>query len=468
MAGGDLTAQVGVGQGTNFSEMGPETSILVVACDLEEEAPIWWLRVKQAAGRGANLIVANPRRTRLDRYASHRLRYPYGAEAAIVLAMLNTLSAKRPNLPESVQSLLRSPDLQAAARTFSESENAVVIFGSEGTGLASSRALAQACANLLVATGHVGRANNGLLGVWQRANDQGAWDMGFQPVEDLPGAMRAARTLYVVAADPAGDDPSLAESADFMVVQELYLTKTAKLADVVLPVQAFTEREGSFTSGERRVQRYYPALPEPAGSFADFAVSARIAKRLDIALEGRFGAKVMDQIARQVPDYAGVSFTRLAEVREQWPLIGRDGLYYGGTSYENSQGLGLQLAPAVQRGEPFSLAWAQPPEIAAPLDGLLAVPVTRLYDRGQTLLPSTLLHQRIPDPFVVLSKADASELGASEGALLQVSLNGSAVIATARVDKDLPAGVVLVPRSMGIPIDGPGAVRIQVAEPAIA
>ncbi len=468
MAGGDLTAQVGVGQGTNFSDMGPETTILVVASDLEEEAPVWWLRLKQAAVRGAKLIVANPRRTKLDRYATHSLRYPYGAEASVVLAMLNSLSAKRPNLPESVQSLLRSPDLQAAAKVFSGTENALVIFGSEGTGLAASRALAQACANLLVATDHVGRANNGLLGVWQRANDQGAWDMGFRPIEDLPGAMRAAKALYVIAADPAGDDPSLAKSADFMVVQELYLTKTAKLADVVLPVQAFTEREGSFTSGERRVQRYYPALPGLSGSFADFAVSAQIGKRLDLALEGRLAGRVMDQIARQVPAYAGVSYTKLAEIKDQWPIVGRGDLFYGGTSYENSQGLGFQLASAVEKGETFSLAWIQPPDVQAPPDGLLAVPFTRLYDRGQTLLPSNLLHQRIPDPFVVLSKADAGPLGAGEGAMLQVSLNGSAVMAAARLDEDLPAGVVLVPRSMGIPIDGPGAVRIQVAEPAVA
>ncbi len=76
--------------------------------------------------------------------------------------------------------------------------------------------------------------------------------------------MQAAKALYVVGADPAGDDRPWQQadgSAGFLVVQELFLTATASLADVVLPVQAFTEREGSFTSGERRVQRFYPAVP---------------------------------------------------------------------------------------------------------------------------------------------------------------------------------------------------------------
>ena len=182
--GGDLVAQVGIGAGSNFSDMGAETAILVVACDLEEEAPLWWLRVKQAAERGARLIVANPRETKTDRYASHKIRYPYGEEAAAVLSMIGGESE--------------------AAKAFAEAENGIVLFGSEGTGLASSRSLAQACANLVIETNHTGRANNGLIGVWSKANEQGAWDMGFRPFEDLKTALESAKALYVAAADQFG------------------------------------------------------------------------------------------------------------------------------------------------------------------------------------------------------------------------------------------------------------------------
>src|SRR5512145_3537145 len=78
MAGGDLAAHYGVAPGTNFANMGAETTILVVASDLYEEAPIWYLRIKQAAERGATLIVLNPRETKLDKYASFVVRYAYG------------------------------------------------------------------------------------------------------------------------------------------------------------------------------------------------------------------------------------------------------------------------------------------------------------------------------------------------------------------------------------------------------
>ena len=91
MGGGDLTSLVGVGQGTNLGEMAQprlngqdRPTIVVVASDLYEEAPIWYLRVKQAAERGATLIVANPRETKLDRYASFVVRYAYGDEVKTV------------------------------------------------------------------------------------------------------------------------------------------------------------------------------------------------------------------------------------------------------------------------------------------------------------------------------------------------------------------------------------------------
>ncbi len=468
MGGGDLVAQVGFGQGTNFAEMGPGTAILVAACDLLEEAPIWWLRVKQAADRGATLIVLNPRQTRLDRYASHVVRYPYGSEAAAVLAMLNSLSAKRPDLPEAVDLLLHSPELKSAAQAFAQAENAVVLYGSDGTGLKNSLSLAQACANLLVATNHTGRPNNGLLGVWKSANDQGAWNIGFRPMNDLAVAMKAARALYVVAADPAGDDPRLAETGDFLVVQELFLTDTAKLADVVLPVHAYTEREGTFTSGERRVQRFYPAIPGRENMKADFSIAGEIGKLVGMDIESRIASRVMVRLAAALPDYRGITYLKLAEVTEQWPIVGRGDLYYGGTTYQNTQGLGVQLAPAAQRGQPVSLGWSEPPVIEVPEGKLLAVPVTRLYDRGTMVMPSTLLHGRIPQPYIALNPQDAGRLGAGEGATVEIIQPESSALSSVRLDETVPLGVLLVPRSLGVPIDGPVAVELRVVEREIA
>ncbi len=468
MGGGDLTAQVGVGAGTNFTDMGSETTIVVVASDLEEEAPIWYLRVKQATERGAKLIVVNPRFTKLERYASHVLRYTYGEEAATILAMANTLSTKHIALPGNLQKLTRNPELKEAAQIIATAENAVVLFGSEGLDMEGSQSLAQACANLLLVTNHVGRANNGLIGVWQRVNDQGAWDMGFRPVNDLKNAMQSAKALYIVAADPAGDYPELAETSDFLMVQDLFLTPTARLADVVLPAQAFTEREGSYTSGERRVQRFYPAIPPLANCLADFTIAARLGKRLGIDLEEHLPGWVMDRIAIDLPDYRGLSYTKLSQVSEQWPIVGRGDLYYGGTTYENSQGLGVQLAPTAQRGEQVPLRGLQPFENLKPEGALLAVPITRLYDRGQTILSSTLLHKRIPHPYVAINPHEAERLGINEGNTVEVIMDGVCSLVIARLDSHVPPGIILAPRSMGIPISAPTLVEIKNAEKLLA
>jgi NADH-quinone oxidoreductase subunit G len=468
MAGGDLVAQVGLGKGTNFSSLGSETTILVVACDLEEEAPIWWLRVKQAAERGAKLIVVNPRWTRLDPYATEILRYPYGSEAATILAMVNSFSTKRPAIQPI--SGIDNSDIGRVAQAFASAENAMILFGSEGIGLKESRALAQACANLLITTGHTGRENNGLLAVWQRANDQGAWDMGFRPVEDLRSAAGSSRLLFIAAADPFGDDHSLQRdilekpNKPYIVVQELAMTATAQLADIVLPVQAYTEREGSFTSGERRVQRYYAAVPEPAGSLPDYAVVAQIAQRLNVGLEGKIAARVMNQIAASIPDYAGLHYLQLSQVEEQWPIIGRGDLYYGGTTYENRQGLGVQLTPSSQMGIQPVTGWVQPPVLDWPPDKLLAVPITRLYDRGATLLHSETLRPRLPEPYLLINPKDAQARGIFNGDRLEVAAGQNQLSMTARTLDSVPPGVVLIPRSLGIAINSPLPIELQVME----
>jgi NADH-quinone oxidoreductase subunit G len=226
MSGGEQVARLGVGEGTNFSDMGPETAILVVGCDLQEEAPIWWLRVKQAADRGAKLIVVNPRLTKLDQHANQVIHYPYGGEAEAVLAMINALSAKKPDLGKNAPQGNTRKALEEAGQAFAEAENGIIIYGNEGTGLAGSASLAQACANLLIATNHHGRANNGLIAAWPEGNTQGVWDMGLRPTEDIPGALQGAKALIVAAADPAGDSPVLrqaVEGVSFLVVAGAFL-----------------------------------------------------------------------------------------------------------------------------------------------------------------------------------------------------------------------------------------------------
>ena len=443
MGGGDLVTQVGVGQGTNFSDMGQGDAILVIASDLYEEAPVWWLRVKQAAERGATLIVANARETKLDKFANFVVRYSNGDE----VKTLQDLGGKG-----------------KIAEAFAKAENAVVLFGSDGLGLAGSSNLAAACAKLLVDTGHTGKANNGLIGVWPKANDQGAWEMGFRPESDLASTLKG-KSVYIAGADPAGDNPALEQAlkeAKFVVAQELFQTKTADLADVVLPAQAYTERDGTFTSGERRVQRFYPAVPPLGETKADYAITAEIAKKLDIELEGSSPVLAFEKLSASVKDFAGLTYAKLAEVTEQWPIVGRGDLYYGGTTYENTQGLGVQLVSAAERGETVDISEVRSEAGLRPKeDELLAVPVTKLYDRGTTVAPAELLTERIGDITIALHPEAARKLGLEAGKQVTVSFDGVSGKAVVKIDETISAGVALIPRSMGLAIREPVAIKVN-------
>jgi NADH-quinone oxidoreductase subunit G len=450
MGGGGLTSLVGVGQGTNLGEMGSPlqgsigSTIVVMASDLYEEAPIWYLRVKQAAQRGATLIVANPRETKLDRYASFVVRYAYGDEV------------------KTVQTLTKKGKIGDA---FIKAENAVILFGSDGLGLETSTALATACARALNDTGHVGKPNNGLIGVWPRANDQGAWEIGFRPEVDLQTLFDKADAVYIVGADPFGDGKLKMKNGKrkpFIVVQDLYDTETAKLANVLLPAQAYTEREGSFTSGERRVQRFYQAVPPLDGTKADFAITSQIARQMGVILEGTSASVVFEIMAADNSAFAGLNYARLAEVEPQWPIVGRGDMYYGGTTYANKHGLGVHLTTASQRGEKVSLPRIQKTTILRPKEKkLLAVPVTKLYDRGVTVETSGLLDDRIGEAYVTLHPITAEKYGVITGQRVTLNLDGSSEEVVVKVDDTISTGVALVPRSMGLPISGPVEVSLK-------
>ena len=107
-----------------------------------------------------------------------------------------------------------------------------------------------------------------------------------------------------------------------------------------------------------------------------------------------------------------------------------------------------------------ALTFFEPPVVKFD-KGLTAVPVTRLYDRGNLIAASEVLAPRLDSPHVTLSPEDADKLGAAPGGELSVKLNGVTATVAAKIDNSLPAGVVLVPRSLGLPISGPAPVTVK-------
>ncbi len=458
-AGGELVQQVGVGRGTDLGALGAGDAILVIASDLHEEAPIWWQRVMGAAKRGATLVVANARRTRLDDYAGHKVRYRYQEAARTGLGLLYAISGTK-----DLSKFSGDESLQSAAKALTEAENLVVFCGVEGLTYAESKSLSEACAAILVATRSVGRAQNGLIAVWPKSNTQGAWDMGLRPaIEGLEKIITDAKAVYIMAADPVGDDASLAGSLEgdrFLVVQELFMTPTAEIADVVLPAESFAEREGTFTSGERRVQRFYPAVKALGEAKADWRIITSLADSLGIELESSSAAAVFLRFGDANDAYAELSYQSLAEVEEQWPPVGDEDLYFGGTTFKNRQGLGVQLAPAAEKDQSIKIQWSAPPEFKSK-KGLLLVPVAELYDRGATVMPSEILHSRLASLQLRMSLKDAKSAGVVQGAQVELQIDGRIEELQAIVEEGIPDGVVLLGRGLGITTAEPKYVEVR-------
>jgi len=477
MAGGDVVAQVGLMSGSNLKELGKGDAILVVATDLHSSAPVWWLRVKQAADRGAKLVVVNARTTRLDKFAAHTLRYEPGQALATINQLVNMAKVETETAVTN--------DIVAAAETLIKAENLVAFYGHEGLTYEETDALAKLLGNLLLlenegGQSHTGRLNNGLVPVWPHNNTQGAWDMGihpaygpgYKPVKE-PGLDAAAiyagaadgtvRALFVAGADPIGDGLMADRGKlDFLVVQELFMTETAVLADVVLPAQSWAEREGSFTSGERRVQRYYPAIPVVGESHADWQILAQIGERVGLGKPAFAASLVFKEVARVVGQYKGMDYRTLGQVAKQWPDVGGEDLYYGGNAYENRWGLGQQWPSAAEKG---SVAHFEVPAVkSASRDGLQVMHTAVLYEPGTLVDHSAVIQSRVAEPAIALHPTDAAHLDVADGETVEVVVNGTAVPVTARVNESASPGLALV---SGVPW-WPGTTGAEIKKTAVA
>lgn len=359
----DLVRAYGVGKGTEFTQLGKGDVILVVNGDLEESAPVWFLRLRQTAvDRGARLVVAHDRSTKMHRYAAQIHTYDIGNAAQWAVENSASLSAE-----------------------LKDARNVMIVFGDEQLSAVGARALTRALANVLINSGHAGKANSGLLPLYPHANTQGVFDM-VRPAGALAEFVEAAWLVGV------GDEVGIPQ-ADFVVVQELFMTELAARADVVLPAASFAERDGTFTSGDRRVQRFYRAIPPLGQSRPDWWIIQEVAKRLGVAWGYQSAEQIFNELALRNPYYSGMTLETLSHVEAQWPPMGRGDLYYGGTVYDSSGGLGARYAADAERAD-YAIT-AEPVTAPEPTIAALQRLPRQLYQDGELIRRSPVLANHV-------------------------------------------------------------------------
>ncbi len=428
--------------------------ILSIRSDFYETHPVFGMVVNQAVKRNeAQLIVVADKKGKFGKlpHAATLFAKP-GLEVNILNAMaavlleeglavtdgVENLEALKTSLADysvdkvAAESGVAAEALRKAARQLATAKKSAILLAYGLPYTANSKELGIAAANLSILSGNAGREGSGLYLCGEKANSQGAIDLQVLPGQGGLGAqaMLAAAgegkldALYVIGEDPLTSYPDRAKvekalaKAKFVVVQDLFLSPTAELADVVLPAVSFAEKDGTFTNAERRIQRVRPGLTVPGEAKSDGEIFAALGALLGSTLSYTGPAAIFAELAAAVPGYAGIDFN----------TIGPQGVVWGGE----------QLAPSRKKAVP--VVGSKPLTSAFQL-----VTGSALYHSGTMSTRAKGPLAVIPEPYLELGREDAAALKVAEGDLLKLKGNGVELQLKAKVGNRLPKGVVFAP-----------------------
>ena len=395
--------------------------------------------------------------------------------------------------PERVEAITGIPaaDLVKAARMYAQADRAAIVYAMGITQHTTGVDNVLSCANLAMLTGNIGKPSTGVNPLRGQNNVQGACDMGglpnvysgYQAVTDpnnrakfegawgteLPPKVgltvvemtNAAyegrlKAMYIVAENPMLSDPDIGhvqkglEKLDFLVVQDIFPSETAELADVVLPGASFVEKDGTFTATDRRVQLVRRAIGPLGEARADWQIIRDLAKRMLQKRPKTLGGtrsgweyshpvEIMQEIAALTPSYGGVTYERLEKQGFlQWPCPNAD---HPGTPYLHKERFsrGVGKFTAVRYREAAELPDKEYP---------LALTTGRMmfhFHTGTMTRRSRKLAKEVGDGYAEISPEDAEALGISEGERVQLTSRRGQIEARAWITRRVPPGMVFVP-----------------------
>ena len=366
-----------------------------------------------------------------------------------------------------------------AARLYATCKPATIVYAMGITQHSHGTDNVLATANLAMLTGNIGKPSTGVNPLRGQNNVQGACDMGSLPnvytgyqrvdnpdiqkkfeiawrsnLNPTPGLtltemLDAAfdgkiKAIYVMGENPilSDADANHTEKAlkklEFLVVQDFFLTETARLADVVLPAVSFAEKDGTFTNTERRIQRVRKVIEPIDDSKPDWWIICKLAMRMGAQnFNFEHPSEVMGEIAMLTPSYGGVTYERLEECGLQWPCPTQD---HPGTPilHVGRFVCGLGKLTPLQYKPPAEL-----PDKEYPL--ILTTGRSPYHFHTGTMTRKVAgLNTLDPDGVIEISQADASSLKIKDGEKVRVVSRRGEVIAKAKVTDKSPQKVVFM------------------------
>jgi NADH-quinone oxidoreductase subunit G len=418
-----------------MSDLDDADAILVVDADPLNSMPILDLRIRKAVRRsGARLAVASARPTALDGGAAEAVRYAPGDAAAL----LADLAAALGDGAASTAPGAYREDAAALASVLRDVDRVVVVWGGRLAGDAAGGA--QQLLALATALGHADRDGSGMLEVPGQSNARGLREVGCLPnagpgYREVTAGADAARiaerldagelaAAILVNADPIRDNRDGArwrqalDHADFVVACSMFRDESTSRADVVFPAESHAEKEGTVTHPDGRLQRLRPAIPHPGAVRMGWEVLVELSAALGDELGLDTGPMVLEEIAREVPFYAGITHEEIGGTGVRWQ--DRDA--------------------AADLPAPGRAPEASPPAVAPQADGRLRLGTYRDLWAGEVTELNPALRFLAPDQRLELAPADAERLGVEHGQPVEASSNGHSLRAHVAIRQRMRPG----------------------------
>ncbi|MBU1753408.1 formate dehydrogenase subunit alpha [bacterium] len=495
-----LATAFGSGAMTNaIDEIQDTKCILVTGSNTTECHPIIGIEIRKAVANGAKLIVVDPRQIELTDISHLHLQQKPGTDVAWMNAMMNVILSEglhdqgfikdrcegfeefkttvEKYTPEYVEGICGIPaeKIREAARIYACAQTACIVYSMGITQHTTGVDNVLCTANLAMLTANVGKKSSGVLPLRGQNNVQGSCDMGalpnvysgYQPVSDenvrlkfeqawgvklsaSPGLTLTEmlhdniKGLYVMGENPVLSDPDAnhvkqaLKDKEFLVVQDIFLTETAQLADVVLPAVSFAEKGGTFTNTERRVQLIQKAIEPIGGAMADWKIICELASRMGYDMRYESESEIMDEISILTPSYGGIRYNRLEKGGLQWPCLD---INHPGTPFLHKDKFtrGKGKFSAVEYIPAAELPSSKYPYI------LTTGRVLAHYHTGSMTRRCVGLDWMCKQGFVEMNPIDASNLGVNDGDMVSVSTLRGRIELSARVVETIDTGVLFIP-----------------------
>ncbi len=486
------------GAATNSLEkMGESDCIVVIGANPSNSHPIASLFIKRyARNNGAKVVVIDSQIMELSRFAEKQIRPALGSEISVLNYLTSALIAKKSNLPsldglsrlkshlskysaEKVSSLsgVSVEDLGGVAEVLAAADKVSVVFGSEFVQSKSGTDNVRALINLALVLDVFDKEGAGFYPLRVANNSQGCSDMGALP-DYFPGyrkvssgsddafasvcknqlpssegknfpemldAMLAGniKAFYVMGENPTHAFPGAAKireafnKLDFLVVQDIFPSELQAMADVVLPAASYSEKVGTFTSLERRVQKFELAVNPPGKSIEDWKIISRLASKMGTEYAYKKSEDIFNEIASVVAPYSGMTYDALGNHGLFWPRVDGDA--------KNPAGKCLQRAPKKRLAlvEQPSL-----PESTANYPFLMLVgPILFQHVSGAMSGRADGLKFLAPEAVAELHPSDAKKNAIKDGDLIEVDSGRASVKLKCRHNTQVKEGSIFLPSS---------------------